>query len=594
MLISNLKITGYRSLASIDINLHELLILVGRNNAGKSNILSAINLLLEGTKSDLSKEDFHKVGSDYTDQLSIEAQFTGVTAYLPLCSEVHRPKIEACVVNDAIRIRRTARHDPIDLSKIEIWQPAKGEFGIPTGLDAAFKQFLPEVIFIEAFKDPNTEASSNKSTTILAKLLKQIITQMNEKIGEDVSNALVAAQRKFNVIEEDGKTIDERPDDLKRIQNRINDHVREIFSESQARLVFKFPDLDALMTSASVELRDHQSGPWTSPALKGQGFQRSLYVALLEALADEIRQRPEGDPTPRRPFILLFEEPEIFLHPALQREIGDILEAISTSNQVALVTHSPMLVTPFRIDSVLIVRQSMGEANVVQSECICPNADALPNPEDKHLTALLKYTNSAEFLFSDFVIVVEGPSDRELLNAVWKKVKKQLLPASNLALAVIDAGSKAVVPTWVRHLKAIGLDAAGMVDLDFLWDGAGKCLKGHKGLSQLAAEFWKLCDERNLSEVKDGNHNINSSMKTAAYSILNTELRPQTTAIIEALRCHRIWTLQNGEIECYFGLSQSSKGQYSIVSQKIARGEVDIAQEIIDFLEWGIKDAKII
>jgi len=379
MQISSLKISNYRSLANINIPVSQFLILIGRNNAGKSNILSAINLLLEGSKTDLSERDFYCQNNTSAEDICIEATISGVGEFLHLCTETHRVKIEPCIENDSIRIRRIAKRSPLELGKLEIWQPAKSEFSTPTGIDAAFKQFLPEIIYIEAFKDPSDEAqSSARSNTILSKLLKQIVEQVSTKISVDVSRMLLEAQKKFNVTVSEGQEIDERPEELKRVQQRISQHVQEIFAGSDARLIFKLPDLDAMMSNATIELRDHVNGPWTSPLLKGQGFQRTLYVALLQALAEELRYSKSEDGKPNRPFILLFEEPEVFLHPSLQREIGNILEKISKSNQVIIVTHSSFLVTPGRLDNVTIVRQQTSDVGCIQSQCLCPDMGSIP------------------------------------------------------------------------------------------------------------------------------------------------------------------------------------------------------------------------
>lgn len=587
MQIKNLVINNFRSIDDLCIPLPQYSIMVGRNNSGKSNILSSINLLLEGAKSDLTTEDFHRNQKGVADSIIIEALITGVENYLPLCSEQHRSKIQACIDNDSIRIRRTAQREPLELGKIEIWQPAKSEFGTPTGIDSAFKQFLPEIIFIEAFKDPSSEAQSNKSTSILSKLLKQIVEQVGTKIEQDIKNALSMAQRRFNIIEEDDQLVDERPEELKRIQGRINQHVQEIFSGADARLIFKLPNFDAMMATAGIELRDHKNGPWTSPALKGQGFQRALYVALLEALADELRHGKGEEEKLTRPFILLFEEPEIFLHPALQREIGNILNTISRTNQVVIATHSPVLVTPQRIDNVIIVKQVTNGEIGVHSLCLCPDSTALPDSDDKQLASLLKYASSAEFLFSDYVIVVEGPSDRELMNASWTRLKQEDLKYASRSLAVIDAGSKAVVPVWVHYLKSLGLSAVGVVDLDFLWDGAGKVLKSSELLSQMASRFWEKCTERGYVEEINGGHKIQGKCKIDAFAILTGELQGYSARIREELQGHALWVLENGEIESYFGLSQSSKGQFTSVSHKILQSEIPVPDEIKHILLWG-------
>jgi predicted ATP-dependent endonuclease of OLD family len=46
MLIRHIRIENYRSIKRVDIPVNDMLALVGPNNAGKTNILSALNLVL--------------------------------------------------------------------------------------------------------------------------------------------------------------------------------------------------------------------------------------------------------------------------------------------------------------------------------------------------------------------------------------------------------------------------------------------------------------------------------------------------------------------------------------------------------------------
>lgn len=591
MKLSHLKVTGFRSLADVMVPLQDMTILIGRNNAGKSNILSAIKLLLEGTTRDLSVDDFHRQGNQQADQIVVEALFEGVDAYLPLCEDRHRTKVANCLENGALRVRRSATRSPLRVGNLEMWQPSENKFGLPTGIEGALKQFLPEVIFIEAFKDPTAEAQA-KSTTALGKLLKQIVERVVEQVGVEVQSALDQAARKFNVVEKEGRVLDERPEELRRIERRIRQHTRAIFETSDVRLRFNLPDVYNLVaTTATLELRDR--GPWTPPELKGQGFQRALYLALFRALAEELRssqEEKEKGQEIHRPFILLFEEPEDFLHPALQREMGDVLESISQTNQTVIATHSPLLVTPQRIGNVIILRQGAPRTVDFSTCCLVPDLESLPDAEDRQLAALLKFASSSEFLFADCVLVVEGLSDRALLEASWSVLRKSLYGERGpTALAIIEAGNKAVVPVWVSCLKAMGFAAKGVVDLDFLWNGAGKCLGADSDLSQFAASFWKLADKNGVSKVEGGDRSIPSGSKKEAFRLVSENLSEQAQALCSRLRDgHGIWVLSDGEIEQYFGLSSSSKGHYTVASQKVRKGEAEIHPEIQAIMRWAL------
>lgn len=589
MRIRNLRVSGYRSLAAVDIPLDNLTILIGRNNSGKSNILLAVKLLLEGTKRDISESDFFEISEgERVDEISIEATLAGVTKYLPLSAEQHRTKIAKSIENDSLRVKRVIMRSPLNVGKLEIWQPAKEEYGLPTGIEAGLKQILPEVIFIEAFKDPSDEAVA-KGSTVLGKLIRLTIEQVATQIKADIGDSFEFAARKLNVYETDGKLVDDRPEDLKRIEARIREHIQAMFEGSDIRLKFALPGVTDLIAGGTVELKD--KGPWTPPEGKGQGFQRALYFALLRALVDEMRESSGTEVT--RPFILEFEEPEAFLHPGLQQELGDILEAISEANQVMIATHSPLLVSPRRIGSVVILRQETSqETQSYCTRCMIPDLEKLPSSEDKQLSRLLMFSSSSEFLFADCVLVVEGLSDRTLIEASWEVVRKSMQVDGSLTLAVIDAGNKTVVPVWVDCLKAMELSAHGLVDLDFVWRGAGKQLGADAAYSQFVSKFWELAQNNGLSNTNADQKAIAKEKKPEAFELLKTELGDSLQAIRDRLQDqHSIWVLSEGEIDPYFGLSETSKGRYSNMAQRIRNGKVEVPEEIEQIISWTLGTA---
>jgi len=607
MRISKLKIEGFRSLRDVEIPLSNYTILIGRNNSGKSSVLLALKLLFEGTLRDIADIDFHVRGTQPDEQIIIQAVLEGIEEYLSLCSEPHRSKISECITEDGkLRIRRKASRFPLALGKLELWQPTKEQWGLPTGIENALKQLLPEIIFIEAFKDPSEEAQA-KSSAAFGKILKQIVEPVSSQLEADVRSSLDQVNRRFNVVEMEDTKVDERPEELKRVEQRIRQHLQAVFEEADFRLKFRLPEVRDLIGLATVELRDR--GVWTPLEGKGQGFQRMLYLALLRTLAEELRETKEKpretqeelqetEEEPReakndihRPFLLLFEEPEAFLHPSLQREVGDILESISMSNQVVIATHSPLVVTPQRVQNVLILRQTrVDNADFYATRCFVPDTEQLPNPDDKQLISLLKFSNSAEFLFADHVLVVEGPSDRTLLEACWSVLRKtsRAIQTPPVELGIVEAGNKQVVPVWIKHLHAIGLPSRGVVDLDFLWDGAGKCLGDDTDLSQFTEKFWNLAEKNGLSERNNGgNRHIKPNKKADAFAMIQSDLNQLAQALRQRLREAGIWVLERGEIESYFGLSNRSKGDYTSVSHQIRKGEMRIPEEIENVLKWG-------
>jgi len=589
--LAKISVSGYRSIQSLEIPCADLTILIGRNNSGKSNVLRALRLLLEGSPRDLSADDFHTDGGTRADKIEIRAEFAGVQPYLALSVEQHRPKLEKSLADGNMVVRRIGTRQPLDFAKMEIWQPDKGEFGTPTGIDAALKQVLPEVVFIEAFTDPTEEAQAKSSAT-LGKLLKQIAQSISAQVGSAVQEALANAAPKFNLVERDGELVDERADDIRRVEQRIRDRLRAVVDATDVRIKFALPEVQDLLSSVRVDLQDR--GLWTPLDAKGQGLQRALYLALLQALSDELRSPKPGQLT--RPFILLFEEPESFLHPALQRQMGCALAEISATNQVIIATHSPILVSPGRLAGVRILRRAPKEgSDSCATACSVPDLELLPDAQDKQLASLLALAPTSEFLFADTVLVVEGPSDSALLRASWDLVR-ETHPAGPAcpSLAIIDAGSKHVLPAWLRYLRAMGFNALGLVDLDFLWDGAGKCLGGDKDHARFIDAFWKLAETQGLVEDTVGQKRMRSTCKPAAFAILTKDLAAQADLIRERLKKdHATWVLRSGEIEGYFGLTVSSKGNYVAASRRLANHEIPLDKEIRAMFLWATPEGAL-
>ena len=128
-------------------------------------------------------------------------------------------------------------------------------------------------------------------------------------------------------------------------------------------------------------------------------MQRTLYLSLLRALA--VRMRQAGEAVLARPFVLLFEEPEAFLHPEGQTKMRNALDAIATQHQVIMATHSPVIVTPDCIPrTVRMERRREPEHPRPVSRRFGPiNAEELTVPQRQLLSLFAIQRSSPEFPF---------------------------------------------------------------------------------------------------------------------------------------------------------------------------------------------------
>src|SRR5262249_32169787 len=104
--LTKLTIKNYRSIREESFILPALAVLIGKNDAGKSNALEAIDILIEGSKDSVAPTDFY----DLALPIEIEGSFDGAAEYLELIDEQNRTKIRERLDGDGgVRLRRVAK-----------------------------------------------------------------------------------------------------------------------------------------------------------------------------------------------------------------------------------------------------------------------------------------------------------------------------------------------------------------------------------------------------------------------------------------------------------------------------------------------------
>jgi len=134
--LAQLTLRNFRSIKEETFMFQSLSVLIGQNNAGKSNVLDAVSILLEGTSKDVTPQEFFSPDNDF----AIEGVFSDIAEHLEALSPQHKPRVEACIDgNGAIKIRRIGSATEHSLSQMEMLNPTTGAFNTPTGIDAALK-----------------------------------------------------------------------------------------------------------------------------------------------------------------------------------------------------------------------------------------------------------------------------------------------------------------------------------------------------------------------------------------------------------------------------------------------------------------------
>jgi putative ATP-dependent endonuclease of OLD family len=569
--LSQLKLNNFRSVKEETFWFQSLSVLIGQNNTGKTNVLDAISILLEGTGRDVTREEFF----DPTNDFLIEGKVSGVGEYLDILDPRHRPRIAGCIDNEGfITIRRVGNPTALTLSQIQIRNTATGVFDTPTGIDAAIRQILPEIVRVKPLADVADEVSG-KSTSSLTKILTQISNEIETQAQPPLDQAYEVANALLNVLADPtdpAKEQDQRVRALIEIEGRVTRYLQETFPKGKVRLKIEMPSVKQILGGVDVLL--HDGALWQPYYRQGHGIQRVLLLSMLRALVLELRERPEN--AVRRPFMLLMEEPELFLYPLAQEQMRDALESISALNQVIYATHSPLLLAPNRLQGLVRLHKvSYPETNREQTKVV-----GTPMPEEmleheKDILTILNLQRSAHIFFADTVILVEGEADRHLHRAAFQKLFDTTLELEDIAL--VEIGGKDRLTRLKRILKHVCPRVLAIVDVDYIWEGAGTELGPDVDLSQLVQQCQGKAEQELMRETSmagiEGDEKaekLKEHMKKCCFANDSCDKRDAVCRKLEALRT---LVLRRGDIEAYVGLGKASKGKYLSAAREIESGE---------------------
>lgn len=137
----------------------------------------------------------------------------------------------------------------------------------------------------------------------------------------------------------------------------------------------------------------------------GEGLKSIYALSLLEAYIDQENIIPG---------IIMIEDPEIYLHPQMQKVAGEIIYRLAKKNQVMFTTHSPFLLFNFSSKQIKQVILDQGNYTTVNED----------NDIDDILDDL-GYTAN-DIMNVSFVFIVEGKQDSNRLPMLLEKYYSEI------------------------------------------------------------------------------------------------------------------------------------------------------------------------
>lgn len=206
----------------------------------------------------------------------------------------------------------------------------------------------------------------------------------------------------------------------------------------------------------------------------GKGM-RSIYMLSLLETCEESREKNTD--------IIIVENPEIFLHPKLQKISGEILYRLSKRNQVIFSTHSPNLLPNFNSRQIRqIILDGEGYSDV------CKRTDVSAVLDDLGYSA-------TDVMNVNFVFIVEGKQDKSRLPLLLRKYFSEIYDEEGKLsrVAIITTNSCTNIKTYanLKYMNQVYLKDNFLM----IRDGDGK------DREMLKRQLCKYYEERNLEDI---------------------------------------------------------------------------------------------
>ncbi len=454
MKLRKVRIQNFRSIRDLTLEPRVLCALIGGNNSGKSNILRAINLVLgERWPSIRSIDDYDFYGLKTDQDIAITVWFDAplevrgdvgtAIEFTGICFRVTRYK------------RKSGSHDKGDLrsefvcvdddgNPITILRRpdlTKKPYPEPAGVTSAIREALPAV-FINIDRSTSYHLSGSQ-WSILGRLLRDVSARLK------ADKALYA---EFRARFDEARKVLRTPA-FEELESKVIEQLQAHTGMPDVSLVLDDLDPMNIYRSLSVLFRDGTTPIAVDAERMGSGIQSAIVISLLQAYR-ELRKEDA---------LLLFEEPELFLHPHGRRHLYRLLRDLADGGtQIIYTTHSQDLVDLERMDDVQLVSARPSNGTTVQSAAKAVLSD---NWRERLRVARHFASPRNEIFFANAVVLVEGRTEE----AAIRLLADRAVPPIDLDrhdCSVIEVGSKTAMPLMARIVRALGKRLLVVYDTD--------------------------------------------------------------------------------------------------------------------------------
>lgn len=485
MKLQKLIISNFRGLKGneniINFSNSNIIFLIGQNNVGKSTYLRAYEFFVN-SKGVAKHEDFYNY--DTSIPIIIEGWFLkeehdDEDEELKKNGKTTDPDwVNKWVGDDGfVKIRKTWKN--VGNFTKETYSPKDSKWVINGfgGFDSLFTKYSPEPIAINAMED---------EATLEEKVNKLIQDRYLKKLKDDYADLYKKALDDIKELQ-DKITSSE---DVEKLNEELNSHFKETFSDLALKIQ---ASKDENIKIEDAFKKNHTISVERECSDRKETFLQNGHGIIRQALFNFIAFLKENSVGTRKEYLILFEEPELFLHPRVTFKLRECLYKLAEDSpyQILCATHSPMMIDLSKPHSSLIraVKDNDENTRTYQvGEEVFSRDD-----ERKQRVQMINRFNPhiCEAFYADKVILVEGDTE----TIVYRDLLKRFYPDEEIF--VLNTGSKNNMPFFQEILTAFRIKHCVIHDADTELNTKGN----HNSAWTLNKTIWEWVEEANKKEM---------------------------------------------------------------------------------------------
>ena len=480
MQLTYLHIHNFKSIRDMEItDLDSALILVGKNNTGKTSVLDAICAVCGYYP--VQESDFNEKlqAIRIEASISIDQEDLKLFHYMGIVSQYRRYEVWLRTFYERFPSYSQENRELTFTFHVNRDGKIRYEDGFRKN-NPYIPMLLPRIYRITAERDlellqndllmfqENVQLKKLRSGSCLFEQAKQCnhcfqcLGLIYQKKPEELTAAETARLLESKIYQLN----------LSDFSEKLNHNFRKNGGFEEIHFTLNY-DIDQLF-SLEVSSFNPQTRTVKPVELMGKGMRSIYMLSLLETYITE---------PGRIPSLIVVEDPEIFLHPQLQKICSEILYRLSKKNQVIFKTHSPDLLFNFTKRQ---IRQMVLDED--RYSIIRPKTDLGQILDD------LGY-GANDLMNVSFVFIVEGKQDKSRLPLLLEHYYSEIHDSQGrlARISILTTNSCTNIRTYanLKYMNQVYIRDQFLM----IRDGDGK------DPEELASQLCHYYDERNLEDV---------------------------------------------------------------------------------------------